>query len=261
MKSGGNSTPSTSLSGRLALVTGGGRGIGAATAAELLARGAQVFICARTASEISATVARLGEAHGKDAIRGGAFDLADAAAIPAVFDEAERAFGGEKVRILVNNAALGYAIPFLETAPEKLREEWDRMQAVNVRAPLLLSHELMRRIPRGEARDPRAGAIVNLGSLGGIRATEKFPGLAPYVATKFAIAGLTEALAVEGRALGVRVNAVAPGAVDTEMLRKAAPHLKTETRPMDVAKVIAYLCDAAESGSLSGTVIEIHSNL
>jgi 3-oxoacyl-[acyl-carrier protein] reductase len=155
----------------------------------------------------------------------------------------------------VNNAAIGYAIEFLGTPIEQMQANWDQMQAVNIRAPLLLTQEFMRRI--GKA----GGSVVNLGSLGGIRGTVKFPGLTPYVATKFAIAGLTEALAVEGRSIGVRVNAVAPGAVDTEMLRKAAPHLKTETHPEDVAKVIVYLCDAEESGPLTGTVLEIHSNL
>jgi NAD(P)-dependent dehydrogenase (short-subunit alcohol dehydrogenase family) len=245
-----------SLSGRAAIVTGGSRGIGEATAELLLERGAHVFICARTASEVASTVARLRERFGAASIHGKAIDLENADSISALFDEAEQTLG-DKIRILVNNAAIGYAIPFLETSAAVLTKEWDRMQAINIRAPLLLSHELMRRIPRGE----KTGAIVNLGSLGGIRGTDKFPGLAAYVATKFAIAGLTEALAVEGRSIGVRVNAVAPGAVDTEMLRKAAPHLKTETRPADVAKVIAYLCDSAESGSVTGTIIEIHSNL
>ncbi len=245
-----------SLAGRCALVTGGSRGIGAAVAEGLLARGARVYLCARTSVEVTATVARLRDRYGPNAVFGSTVDLESAETIPALFDEAERAFG-EPVHILVNNAAIGYAIPFLETSPAELRREWDRMAAINIRAPLLLSQELMRRMPRGE----RTGSIVNLGSLGGIRGTDKFPGLAPYVATKFAIAGLTEALAVEGRPIGVRVNAVAPGAVDTEMLRKAAPHLKTETLPADVAKVIVYLCDPAESGAVSGSIVEIHSNL
>jgi NAD(P)-dependent dehydrogenase (short-subunit alcohol dehydrogenase family) len=256
MESEANPRLSRPLSGRGALVTGGGRGIGAAVAEELLARGARVFLCARTATEVADTVARLRAEFGNDAVFGSSTDLEVAESIPLLFEEAERRLGAP-IRILVNNAAIGYALPFLETSPDDLRREWDRIQAINIRAPLLLSHELMRRIPRGE----KTGSIVNLGSLGGIRGTDKFPGLSLYVATKFAIAGLTEALAVEGRPIGVRVNAVAPGAVDTEMLRKAAPHLKTETRPSQVAKVIGYLCDPSESGAVTGTVIEIHSNL
>jgi NAD(P)-dependent dehydrogenase (short-subunit alcohol dehydrogenase family) len=72
--------------------------------------------------------------------------------------------------------------------------------------------------------------------------------------------GLTECLAVEGKPFGIRVNCVAPGAVDTDMLKKAAPFLKTRTTPEDVARTILFLCDEKESRSLNGTVIEIHSN-
>jgi NAD(P)-dependent dehydrogenase (short-subunit alcohol dehydrogenase family) len=254
MNSHPNSPSTGSLLGHFAIVTGGGRGIGAAVAESLLAKGAQVFLCARTESELSATIKKLGATYGSNAVSGCPLDLSKTDSVRKLFEAAETFFS-RKADILVNNAAIGYGVPFLETSLEKITEEWDLTQSINVRAPFLLSHEFMRRV------GPGGGSIVNIGSLGGIRSTDKFPGLAPYVASKFAVAGLTEALAVEGRPIRVRVNAVAPGAVDTEMLRKAAPHLKTETRPADVAKVISYLCDSAESGALTGSVIEIHSNL
>lgn len=253
MKNELNSTYSRTFADRGALVTGGGRGIGAAVAEVLLARGARVYLCARTRSEVDETVNRLRRQFGSDRVFGSVIDLERADSCSILFDTAEETLRSP-IQILVNNAAIGYGIPFLETSPTRLCEEWDRMSAINIRAPLLLSHEFMTRINSG-------GSIVNIGSLGGIRGTEKFPGLTPYGVTKFAIAGLTESLAVEGRPIGVRVNAVAPGAVDTEMLRKAAPHLKTETTAADVAKVVAYLCDPAESGAITGTVLEIHSNL
>jgi NAD(P)-dependent dehydrogenase (short-subunit alcohol dehydrogenase family) len=79
--------------------------------------------------------------------------------------------------------------------------------------------------------------------------------------SKFAVVGMTESMAVEGRELGIRVNCVAPGAVDTEMLRKAAPHLKTETMPADVAEVIYSLCDDVRSACVTGATLPIHSNL
>ena len=138
-----------------------------------------------------------------------------------------------------------------------MREAWERTCAINIRAPFLLSHEFMRRLKEADL----PGSIVNLTSLGGVRSTDKFPGLSLYTTSKFAVGGMTEALAVEGRPMRVRVNAVAPGAVDTEMLRQAAPHLKTNTTPADVARVITYLCNAAESKALTGSIIEIHSNL
>lgn len=242
----------SSIKGQVAIVTGAGRGIGAATAEALAAAGAKVFLCARTASEVSATVNRIGKSA-----EGMALDLAEPGAAKKVFDAAEKAFSGS-VRILVNNAGVGYAVDLLGLSDEAVLSEWEKTQAVNVRAPFLLSREMMKRF---QARKDREGCIVNIGSLGGIRSTEKFPGLSIYVASKFAVAGLTEALAVEGRPLGIRVNAVAPGAVDTEMLRKAAPHLKTETTPADVARVIVGLCDPAVSKAMSGAIIEIHSNL
>ena len=100
-----------------------------------------------------------------------------------------------------------------------------------------------------------------MSSLGGVPGTEKFPGYAAYTVSKFALTGLTEALAAEGREHRIRVNAVAPGAVDTVMLRRAAPHLRTRTGPADVAKIIAFLCDSAESGCMTGATLAINSNL
>jgi 3-oxoacyl-[acyl-carrier protein] reductase len=250
-----NGLPS-GLRGQCAIITGSGRGIGAATAEELAARGVRVYVCARSEAEVAATVGKIRERFGASSAFGSAVDLERAEAAGELFDLAEAALG-QKIQILVNNAAIGFGINFLETSTPEIVKIWDRIQAINSRAPFVLSHEFMRRLRTVNLK----GSIVNLGSLGGIRSTDKFPGLTAYVASKFAVAGLTESLAVEGRPIGVRVNAVAPGAVDTEMLRKAAPHLKTNTRPADVAKVIAYLCDTEQSGTVSGSVIEIHSNL
>jgi NAD(P)-dependent dehydrogenase (short-subunit alcohol dehydrogenase family) len=106
----------------------------------------------------------------------------------------------------------------------------------------------------------RGGSVVNVSSLGGVSGTDKFPDYAAYTVSKFAVTGLTEALAAEGRDRNIRVNGVAPGAVDTLMLRQAAPHLRTRTGPADVAKVIAFLCDPAESGCMTGAMLVINSN-
>jgi NAD(P)-dependent dehydrogenase (short-subunit alcohol dehydrogenase family) len=251
------------LKGQIAIVTGGGRGIGAATAEMLVARGVAVLICSRTLAELEETSAAIEARYGKDEnggprVRSLAIDLTKASA-KVVFDHAEREFGSA-VSILVNNAGIGYAIDLFTLSETEAAAEWDRMQAINARVPFLLAREMLVRFAAKKETHAR-GAIVNIGSLGGIRSTDKFPGLAIYVASKFAVAGLTEALAVEGRAVGVRVNAVAPGAVDTDMLRKAAPHLKTETTPADVARAIVGLCDPEISKAISGAIIEIHSNL
>jgi len=239
------------LKGKVAIVTGSGRGIGAATAEALVQAGCRVVVTSRTLPEVEATIARIKKAHSNAALLGMRADVADLKSIESLFSETEKEWG--PVEILVNNAAVGFATD-LYTIDQST---WDQIQDINVRGTFFCSRELMKRI-RGTGKK---GAIVNLSSLGGLRSTDKFPGLSPYVASKFAVVGLTEALAVEGRAIGVRVNCVAPGAVDTEMLRKAAPHLKTETKPADVAKIIRTLCDESESGALTGATLEIHSNL
>lgn len=251
------------FSGQVAIVTGGGRGIGAATARLLAKLGARVLIVSRTESDVVSTVEKFradsieGQAQGE--IQGIALDLSLPESVKTLFDFAEKQFRATP-SVLVNNAAIGYTFPFVSSSGEDVLSEWENIQAINIRAPLLLSHEFMKRL--ASMKQPAsAGAIVNISSLGGIRGTEKFSGLALYVTSKAAICGMTEALAVEGKPLGIRVNAIAPGAVDTEMLRKAAPHLKTETKPDDIAKVIVSLCDGEASAGVTGAVIEIHSNL
>jgi len=82
----------------------------------------------------------------------------------------------------------------------------------------------------------------------------------PYLLSKKALADYTRAAALE-LAPAIAVNGVAPGAVDTAMLRRAAPHLRTRTGPADVAKVIAFLCDPSESGCMTGATLVINSNL
>jgi len=123
-------------------------------------------------------------------------------------------------------------------------EEWDRQLGAGLRGAFLCAREAFR-LMRGHG-----GAIVMVSSLSGVFGAEKFPGMAAYVAAKSGLAGLTEALAVEGRPLRIRVNAVSPGAVDTPMLRIAGvegPALK----PAEVARTIVWLA-SPESAPLSG---------
>lgn len=241
-----------SLKGQVALVTGGGRGIGAATAARFARLGARVVIVSRTASEVKKTIEQIRSETPGAQIEGLSLDLSRVESTKTLFDFAEKCFS-VPVQILVNNAAIGYALPFIASSGEVLASEWEKIQSINIRTPLLLSHEMMKRL----SYSALPGSIVNLSSLGGVSGTEKFPGLALYVTSKAAVIGMTEALAVEGKSIGVRVNAVAPGAVDTEMLRKAAPHLKTNTKPEDIAEIILSLCASTDTGK----VIEVHSNL
>ncbi len=231
---------------QVALITGGGRGIGAATAEVLARKGAHVIVASRTEAELSATVAQLRAKGLSASLR--VLDVADDRAVETAFADIAAEFG--RLDILVNNAAILLSGPFADMA----MSDWDRLMAINLRGAVRCAQQafqLMREC---------GGGIVNVSSLGGVAGTEKFPGYAAYTVSKFALTGLTEALAAEGKAQGIRVNGVAPGAVDTEMLRQAAPHLRTRTGPAAIAKIIAFLCDPAESGCMSGATLMINSN-
>ncbi|MBK8536014.1 MAG: SDR family oxidoreductase [Candidatus Competibacteraceae bacterium] len=238
-----NSLP---LRHQVALITGGARGIGAATAEALAHKGAHVIVASRSQVELTTTVAQLHAKGFSASLR--VLDVADDRAVKIAFADIAAEFG--RLDVLVNNAAILLSGPFTGMA----MSDWDRLMAINLRGAVLCAQQAFQWMREG------SGSIVNVSSLGGVPGTEKFPGYAAYTVSKFALTGLTEALAAEGKAQGIRVNGVAPGAVDTEMLRKAAPHLRTHTGPADVAKVIAFLCDSAESGCMSGATLVINSN-
>ena len=108
-------------------------------------------------------------------------------------------------------------------------------------------------------RDAGGGRIVNIASLSGVYATEKFPGLAAYNVSKYGVIGLTEAIAVEGKGLGISAICVSPGAVDTQMLRRANPELRPGLTPDQVANLIVALLDSPLVPA-SGANIPLFSN-
>lgn len=236
------------LKGRVAIVTGAGRGIGAATAALFASEGAAVGLVSRTATELESVADGIRQAGGRCLALPA--DVSDEQAVQAAFRLTCESLGSPDV--LVNAAGVIDPCPFeqIEAAA------WDHVMAVNLRGPFLCCREFFRlRIAAG-----KGGAIVNISSLGGVRGPEKFPGLGSYVVSKYGVTGLTDMLAVEGKPYGIRANCVSPGAVDTDMLRKAAPFLKTHTTPMDVARTILFLADEAQSARLTGANVEIFSN-
>lgn len=230
----------------VALVTGGGRGIGKACALRFAELGADVAIVSRTRDELDRTRHEIEARTGRRvlAVTG---DVSSEASVSELFRATREQLG--PVKFLVNNAATFHVAPVTQLPVEA----FDEVMAVNARGTFLCARELLRHPVAG-------GAIVNISSLGGVRRTEKFPGLAAYVASKFAIVGLTEALAVESIKLGIRTNAIAPGAVNTEMLRQVAPHLRTSTQPEDIANTVVMLCDGNQSRRINGTLVEIYSN-
>jgi NAD(P)-dependent dehydrogenase (short-subunit alcohol dehydrogenase family) len=200
-----------------AVVTGGSGGIGRAVVGELRSRGWEAISLSRR--------------EGCDV---------------SVEADVTKAFAGiERLDALVNCAAQLIKKPILELSAM----DWDAQLGAGLRGAFLCSREAFRLMK------DRGGSIVMVSSLSGIAGAEKFPGMAAYVAAKSGLAGLTEALAAEGRPVGIRVNAISPGAVDTPMLQiagVAGPRLQ----PAEVARLIAWLA-SPQSSPLSGANLRL----
>jgi NAD(P)-dependent dehydrogenase (short-subunit alcohol dehydrogenase family) len=227
---------------RVAVVTGASTGIGPATAELLASRGARVAVFSRSAERLRDLVSRH---EGRMlAVTG---DVADAGAIETLFAECEARFG--HCDLLVNNAGMIDPKPMIDTTPE----EWDRMFAVNVRGVYLASR---RALPPMIAR--RGGVIVNVASISGVIGPEKFPRFVSYNASKAAVIALTEALAVEVKEHGIRVNCVSPGSVDTKMWEEASGGAPADMTAVEVAEVILFLA-SDQSRPMNGQNVDVYS--
>lgn len=238
----------SNLSDKVVLVTGASRGIGAAAARLFASEGAHVILCGRDMDALLEQEKQLNTlGHGTImAIRA---DFKNETAIRRLFDVISERFS--KLDVLINNAGI------LKTAPfeEQSTVEWDETYQVNIRALMLCSQSAFRLM-----KPQKKGTIINVSSLSGIKGIEKFPGMAAYIMSKHAVVGLTEALAVEGKPFGIRVNCIAPGAVNTAMLQDAFPNFHSETKPSDIAPTLLFLADEQHASKLTGAVIEIHCN-
>jgi NAD(P)-dependent dehydrogenase (short-subunit alcohol dehydrogenase family) len=235
-----------SIKDRVAIITGAGRGVGKATARRFAREGARVVLFSRTPGPLDETATEIAREGGQVLSMVG--DVSREEDVRALFQLAMDTYG--RVDILVNCAGIVLVRPFVDMDAET----WDRVIAVNLRGTFLCCRQAFRVMMAQQS-----GVIINLSSLSGVRGVEKFPGLSAYNVSKAGVAGLTEILAVEGKPFHIRVCAVSPGAVDTEMLRQAAPHLKAGMTPDDLAEILLFLAD--DSGRmLSGSNIEIFSN-
>jgi 3-hydroxybutyrate dehydrogenase len=189
------------LNGKIALVTGGGRGIGAACAVALAEAGADVAVCSRSSAEIDAVAGRI-RAAGRRTLAV-VCDVTDADQVRRMAEETHSQFGA--VEILVNNAGLGRSHRFVDH-PDEL---WDRMMAVNLTSAYHVTKAFVPKMV-----EARRGRIINIASV-----MSKIGGkyVAAYAAAKHGLLGLTRALAVELAGYNITANAVCPGYVDTPM--------------------------------------------
>jgi NAD(P)-dependent dehydrogenase (short-subunit alcohol dehydrogenase family) len=174
-------------------------------------------------------------------------DVSDEAAVERLFAEAARI---GQLSALVCAAGVLTNAPFAETTSRM----WHETLGVNLTGAFLCCRAAFTAmVPASEGR------IVNIASLSGVYATEKFPGLAAYNVSKYGVVGLTEAVAVEGKKHGISAICLSPGAVDTEMLRRANPALRPGLTPGDVAELIVALL-GSPLAPVSGANIPLFSN-
>ena len=234
------------LAGRVAVVTGASQGIGAATATAIAAAGAHVILAARKREALEDVAGRIRQAGG--AATAVPTDVSQATDVERLFAAAQGAAGTPTA--LVCAAAVLTSALFAETTVEM----WQQTLGVNLTGSFLCCRAAFTAM-----RSAGEGRIVNIASLSGVYATEKFPGLAAYNVSKYGVIGLTEAIAVEGREHGISAICVSPGAVDTEMLRQANPQLRPGLTPADVAELIVALLDSPLA-PVSGANIPLFSN-
>jgi len=232
------------LEGKVAMVTGAGRGIGRAISLRFAAEGASLILCARTAPKLQ-EVAEAVRASGRPCLSA-VCDVTKEEEVAALVKRGVEQFG--RIDILVNNAGISNPKPFLETTDA----DWDEALRVNLMGIVYCTRAVL---PGMLQR--RAGSVVNIASAAGLRG---LPGSPAYTASKAAVIGLTHAIGEELGERGVRLNVVCPGPIKTELLDSSAVKdfvLKNKAHllpPEDAAGTVLYLASSL-SGGLNSQVI------
>ena len=239
------------LAGRVAVITGGGSGVGKAVAQLFLKEGAKVVIAGRDAAKLAAVVA---EVNVGDSIRAVATDVTSAEQCQALIDAATKAFG--RVDILVNNAGTNLKA---RTIRELTPEAWDAMIRTNLDGAFYCTKAVL-----PQMFDRRDGVIVNVVSVAGKRANPL--GGAAYVAAKFAMGGLGLVLSNEEKDSGVRVSNVYPGEIDTPILKVrpnpvSEEHRASILKPEDVADAVLFVASLPPRVSVPELVIKPTSQM
>lgn len=224
------------LQNQTAVVTGAGRGIGRAVALRLARAGATVVCAARTESQLKTVADRIRADGGAALIH--PTDISDERSVDRLFSFVEAQTGG--LDILVNNAGIGVFGPLADCATA----DFDRVMAVNARGTFLCCRSAVR-LMRRRSR----GAIITISSVVGFKG---YANQAAYTASKHAIMGLTKSLAREEQQHGIRVAALLPGGVDTNLAGDARPDLDRSVlmAPDDVAQAVMYLLSVPERAAV-----------
>jgi len=215
------------LDRKVAIVTGGSRGIGRAISLALAREGAIVVLAARSVQTLVEATQLVHAAGGR--AEPVVTDLASEESIRDLVRVVEDKFG--RLDILVNNAGITHSAKFEETETEDL----DRCWAINARAPFILCREALPLLRQAEA-----GYIVNISSVVGVKG---YPLQSAYTASKHAVRGMSISLAEELRGTNIRVHVICPGAVDTGMVGNVRPDIKKEDliQPEEIAELVLYL--------------------
>ncbi|MFT4043370.1 MAG: SDR family NAD(P)-dependent oxidoreductase [Gordonia sp. (in: high G+C Gram-positive bacteria)] len=235
---------------KVAVVTGGGRGIGAAVAEILAESGVQVAVWDRNIDSATSTADTI-RARGHTAIAVGA-DVADRESVRSAVTATHQQLG--KVGILVNNAGITAYEPFATLS----QESWDRMLGVNLTGTFIVTQELI-----ADMLEASYGRIINISSSS---AQTGAPAMAHYAASKGGVIGFTKALAIEYASHGITVNHVPPGFVDTPLVREgpvdveqvaASMPMKRAGQPADIGYAVAYLA-SDHAGYITGQTLSVN---
>jgi len=239
-----------SLAGKKALVTGGGKGLGLAITASLIKAGAEVYITGRDEAALKEASGQFG-GHCKY----GVFDLSNQPAIPGFVDKLEKDFGA--IDILVNNAGINQKKEFRDVSDE----DFDRIIKTNQYAVFSLSREMVKKMA-----ERKKGVIIMISSMA---SQYGIPKVISYSAAKSAVEGMTRAMATELAPLGIRVNCIAPGFIETEMSARALNDdpermqkaigrtpMGKRGKPADIGHAVVYL-SSDEASYVTGVVLPV----
>ncbi len=231
---------SATLNGQVAVVTGGGRGIGAAIAEELATLGATVVVCGRAPGPLEATARKVQQAGGRcEAME---CDVQELASVERLAAEVERSYS--RLDVLVNNAGIGgFGGPLHQMPPEN----WDSVLNTNLRGVFYCVRSFVPLLARSGG-----GHIVNISSIAGKNA---LPNGAAYAASKWGLNGLSYSIAEELRGQNIRVSVICPGSTMTDLSPHAGKDPAKMLKPRDVAHVVAMLVTQAPESFASEIVL------